>query len=196
MVRTTPRDSQRRPEVTTRSRRHSGGRDALQRLAQRDVLHQRERGEAAARRERRARHEDRLVAGRDAGEPRARVHEPARPAASSGCRPSIAHVEAAPVAAPAAARPSSTRRAAPGGQARVGVQEEQHVAARRARAGVHLAARPRGAIEHAVGERRGELARAVAAAAVDDDHLVRPPRAAAAARRARRRCRRLRRGRG
>src|SRR5215813_10988351 len=49
---------------------------ALEALAKRDVFHQRDRGKAARRLERRATHEYRLVAGRNPGEPRADVHEP------------------------------------------------------------------------------------------------------------------------
>src|SRR5262249_44484922 len=49
---------------------------ALEALAKCDVFHQRDRGKAARRLERRATHEYRLVAGRNPGEPRADVHEP------------------------------------------------------------------------------------------------------------------------
>src|SRR3977135_1585495 len=48
---------------------------ALEALTERDVFHQRDRIAAARRDEGIAAHEDRLVAGRDAGEPRAEVHE-------------------------------------------------------------------------------------------------------------------------
>src|SRR5216683_3316683 len=48
--------------------------DALQAARDLDVLHQRDVGEAADGRESVASHEDRLIAGRDAGEPRAQVH--------------------------------------------------------------------------------------------------------------------------
>src|SRR5258705_11462430 len=49
---------------------------ALQPAAQLDVLHQRDLGVAADRLEIGAAHEDRLIAGADAGGPGARVHEP------------------------------------------------------------------------------------------------------------------------
>src|SRR6266852_1521444 len=50
---------------------------ALEALAERDILHQREFREPARRLEGFAAHENRLVAGRDPGEPRAQVHQPA-----------------------------------------------------------------------------------------------------------------------
>src|SRR4029077_18096744 len=73
---------------------------ALEALAERHVLHQRDRREGAGRLERVAPHEYRLVPGRDPGEPRADVHE---------CRNDgeqrIAAVDLDVEAAPGAARP-------------------------------------------------------------------------------------------
>src|SRR5262249_52746900 len=50
---------------------------ALEALAERDILHQRDFREPARRLEGIALREDRLVAGRDPGEPRAQIHQPA-----------------------------------------------------------------------------------------------------------------------
>src|SRR5207302_428618 len=50
---------------------------AVAALAERDILHQRDFREPARCLEGIAPHEDRLVAGRDPGEPRAQVHQPA-----------------------------------------------------------------------------------------------------------------------
>ena len=80
-------------------------------------------------------------------------------------------IEPAPLAA---ARSQSVRhkprriRRQPG----IGVQEKKHLAERRLGTRVHLARPTARCREHPVGERRGPLRRAVAAAAVDDDDLV------------------------
>ncbi len=191
MVRHTPRLSQRRPDVTTRSRRQAGGATRAQAARQLDVFHQRLVGEAADVLEQRAPHEHGLVAGGDAGQPRALVHQAAT--TRSIARPAVdAHVEAAPAGAARAARRRCTSSAACG-QARVGMQEQQHIGRGRARRRRSSAARGRARL---VSTRSASGAascrRAVAAAAVDDDDFG----AARAQRRQRRaawpRCRRLR----
>src|SRR5262249_17763205 len=53
------------------------GADALEPLAERDVLHQRDLRKSAGRLERVAAYEDGLIAGGDAGQPRAQAHQPA-----------------------------------------------------------------------------------------------------------------------
>ena len=195
IVRTTPARlpaPARRDDALAQAERR---RYALQPLAQRDVLHQRERRKPARRREGRARHEHRLVAGRDAGEPRAAVHAASATSAQQRMPAFDPHVEAPPARAgcgePVECRAVGARR-----EARVGVQEEQHVARRDVGAGVHLARAAARRGEDAVGERPRRVRRAVAAAAVDDDDLVAARRGAAAARRASRRCRRPRRASG
>ena len=86
-------------------------------------------------------------------------------------RPLIAHIEAAPAASGALhlAREHRDRGRA---QPRIGVQEQQNVAARRRGAGVHLRGTSALRDERAVGERSGKRERRVAAPAVDDDDLV------------------------
>ena len=84
-VRQTPRRCQRRAEVVTvvPERRHAAA--ALQALHELDVLHQRQRREAAERLEDGAAHEDRLVARGDAGEAGAHADEaPDQPVAPAG----------------------------------------------------------------------------------------------------------------
>ena len=141
----TPRASQRRPEVTTRSRRQAAATGACSRALECDVLHQRDCREPADRGERGARHEDRLVAGRDAGQARARVHQPARPTASSGLRPSIAHVEAAPARAGGRERRRAPRASAPGGRRVSACRKSSTSPVAASRAGVHLRSRGRAA---------------------------------------------------
>src|SRR5690606_24437437 len=134
-------------------------------LAERDVFHERDLGKAV---EGLAAHEDRLVAGRDAGQARADIH---------GCGHDAqhrvlaldAHVEAAPGAIPE--RPRDRRRG-PCGQARIGMQENERLAASRPRTRVHLARPSARRDENAVAMAARLLRRAVGAAAVDDDDLM------------------------
>ena len=56
-------------------------------------------------------------------------------------------------------------------QARVGVQEQQHIAGGDCRAGIHLRCAPRRCGDHVVGEGLGKSGGAVAAAAIDHDDL-------------------------
>jgi hypothetical protein len=109
---------------------------ALQRAAQLDVLHQRDLGVAAERLEVGAPQEDGLIAGADAGGARAGVHGPGDHA-EERARVVEAHVEAAAHHPRLGERPLHGPRRARG-QARVGVQEQQRVAAGRPRAVIHL----------------------------------------------------------
>ena len=112
----------------------------------------------------------RLIPGGDAGQTRAEVHEPADQA-KGPARIVQAHVEAP------AHHAGIRQRARDGalearGQDGVGVEEEEHVAPRRARARVHLARAPALAGEHGdAGHARGDLAAAVVAARVGHDDL-------------------------
>ena len=80
---------------------------------------------------------------------------------------------------------SDTSDVGSGRQARVGVQEQQHIARCRARAGIHLRRAPARRDHDAVAKPRRELGRAIAAAAIHDNDFM-PARA--------QRCERLERG--
>ena len=146
-----------------------GRRDALHRLAERDVLHERDAGKTG---KRFAAHEDRLVAGGDAAEARTPVHEEAdhrqqlRPAGD-------ADVETPPEAAPERRR---NQRIGIRRQARIGVQEQQPPARGGGGTCVHLARAAARRLQYAIGEPGSKLAGTVLTAAVHDDDLV-PPRA-------------------
>jgi hypothetical protein len=130
-------------------------------------------GRAAEAVEQPALHEHGLVAGGDAAEARARVHERGHHAEQRVATVD-AHVEAAPGRATRHGR--SDQGIGVVGEVRVGVQEQQHLAARHVGAGVELRGAPARRLQHAVGQRRGQRGRAVLAAAIDHDEF-RPARA-------------------
>ena len=84
--------------------------------------------------------EDRLVARRDAGQPRAPVHEGRDHA--EGQRGLAKLTSKRPPTTAGSSRARAMAGVAPGGSTRVGVQEQEHVAPRGAGAGVHLACAP------------------------------------------------------
>ena len=81
-----------------------------------------------------------------------------------------ADVEAAPVCA-GSRKPVENQSVGIVRQLRIGVQEQQHIAARLRRAGVHLRCASARGGDDTVAQRRGPLGRAIAAAAIGDDHL-------------------------
>ena len=143
MVRSTPRDSQRRPGGRTAARRHAGS-PAL-RLAERDVLHQLDLREAG---KRVAPHEDRLVAGRDAGEARAQVHGAGHDF-QQRMAPSISTSNLPQTKEPAGVSTSSSGALR---QSSVGVKEQQGSARAAASPGVHLHSAPARSAEHPVAQ--------------------------------------------
>src|SRR5215470_190798 len=142
---------------------------ALEALAERDVLHQRDLGEAANLLEGVAAHEDRLVAGRDPGEARAQAHEESDHQQERGAAVDP-DVETPPRAA-RALEPVDHDTVGVGRQGGVGVQEQEHIAGGFGGAGIHLqrAAARRG--DDAVGAQPSALDGGVTAAAVDHDQL-------------------------
>ena len=139
MVRSVPRRSQRRPEVTTRSRRHAGREMRFKRFESATSSMRRDLAEEPAGGiEGRAANEDRLVAGGDAGQARATRSCDRATTASSGSAPAIDDVEAAPLrAVPDRLRAMAT--CAAGGQDayRHGGRARTSPCAR-VRAGIHL----------------------------------------------------------
>ncbi len=136
-----------------------------------DVLHQRNLGIAAQRVERPATDEDRLIAGRDAAHPRAEVHR-GLDDAIHGAGGVESHIE------------SSTHRSRirqlrcdvrprSGGQPRVRVEEQEHLSGGGCRTRIHLHRPPRWGRHHPAGVTRRDGDRAITAAAVDHDDLVR-----------------------
>ncbi len=147
--------------------------DALEPRRQGDVLHQRNGRKAAHGLERRAGDEHRLIAGGDAGEARARVHHGWRSSRAARRR--------------RCARRNGPRRGpngrdhpAPGGPHRPagGCRRAGTSGRRRVRAAAPAficMARPVALGHHPVGEAARKLRRAVAAAAVGDDHFDAAP---------------------
>jgi hypothetical protein len=139
--------------------------NALHRLAEGHVLHQRDRRET---REIRAAHEDRLVAGGDAGEARAPVH-----AEPDQRKPRIARIDGHVEAAPGARRQRREHLAIRlRRQERVCMQKQQGIPRRDGRAGVHLLRAAAQRRDHPVAVPPCKLRRAIRAAAVRHDHLV------------------------
>ena len=144
--------------------------DALERLRQRDVLHQRDFGKAAGGVECLALDEHRLVAGRDAGSARAQVHHGRRRASASGAGLRSSR-RSGPNACFERASPSSTSRSASGGS-RVSAWRNSSTSPLALRgAGIHLHGAPARRRDDMVGAHPGALHGGVAAAAVDDDDL-------------------------
>ena len=113
------------------------------------------------------RNKDRLIAGRYAGQARAPIDH-ARDHRKKRMPPGDTQIEAAPSAA------CERRGDQPAGivrQSRIRVQEQERIAGAERRAGVHRRTAPVCRGNDAVGQRSRQLGRAVAGAAIDDDHL-------------------------
>ena len=139
-MRSTPARSQRRPEVVTPLAQAGRRAAPLHRLAECDVLHQRDLRETA---ERVAAHEDRLVAGGDAGQARAQVH-----AKGDHRQQRRAALDASRRIVPTDCSANALKNQLLGvrRQARIGMQEQQaHRPSRRAAPAFICRARPRGA---------------------------------------------------
>ena len=157
-VRTTPRVSQRRPDVVTRARSETGREMRLRVRANVMSSIRAIAGKPPAAVEGLARDEHRLIAGGDAGEARARVHRGGDDgaAADAGLRSSRRSGPRRGRVRASAVEDDAVR---VGRKPRVGVEEQQHVAARDGGAGIHLRGAPACARDDAVGERRGAAQR-------------------------------------
>ncbi len=152
---------------STRARKHSGGDTRLRRRANSMSSIRAISGNPPAAANASRANEHRLIAGRNGGEARAGIHEPGDDGEQR--MPALdRHIEAPP-GAPRLRQAFKDQPVGVGGQSRIGVQKQQHVAARRRCAGIHLRGAPARAGDHAVGERPSECGRRVAAAPIDND---------------------------
>ena len=171
-VRRMPCCSQRRAEVTTGARTRCRALPAFETRGQLDVLHERNRRVTAETFENVTAHEDRLIAGGDAGERRAPVHA-ALDDAIGGPRAVETDIETAPEMTGLDRRAHVAQRLRR--QARVHVQEQQNVGAGFGGAGVHLRrAATRGIQQTDSRMVPHDVTCRIIAAAIDDDDLVRP----------------------
>jgi hypothetical protein len=146
-----------RPGASPQSRRHL------------DVFHQRNLRKASELVEENTRDEDRLIAGRNAGEARAPVHHRGDHPQQRACA-GDADIEPSPLL-PAFRHACEQKDIGVVGQAGVRVQEEQNVTFCARRARVHLACASAGRRQDRVRSATSERKRVIAAAAVYHDDL-------------------------
>ena len=159
----------------TRSHRRRGDadrpREALELSRQGDVLHQRQIGKAADGAKRHAADKNCLIAGRDAGEPRAPIDH-SRDQRKQRMTAGNTQVETAPSAVRSAARKCSGNEAIGIVRQRcIGMKKDQDIAAAERRAEVHRGAAVARAHNHPIRQGSRQRHGAVTAAAVHHDHF-------------------------